>query len=83
MESKAHLSGLQGLSKSYKTVLTQRLGVVAIGDANGFFFAQIAHDANNQMTLRLENESFARGNSINNFVEYKKDTFFLTIIDAG
>ena len=47
MESKANVPGLQGLSKSYKTALTQRLGVVAIGDANGLYFAQITHDANN------------------------------------
>ena len=33
--------------------------------------------------MKLENESFARGNSVNDFVEYNKDTFFITIIDAG
>ena len=83
MQSTAHTPALQGLNKSYKTRLTQRSGGLVIADTNGLFFADIVSDNAGHYTVKLcSNEQYVQNNTVNDFVEFKRDTYFISILEA-
>ena len=83
MQSTGHTPTLNGIFKSYKTRITQRSGGLAIADANGLFFASVASNNTNQHTISLSSEAYFKGHAVNDFIEYKRDTFFVTILEAN
>jgi len=82
MMSQSHILSLPGISKSYKTRMTQRAGGLAIADTNGFFFADMVADTSGRYSITLQKESFNQGTSANDFVEFKRETFFVTFLET-
>ena len=79
----SHTPTLQGMSKSYKTRLTQRGGSIAIADANGFFFANIVSDNAGHYNIKLSDEKFCQNHAVNDFIEYQRDKFLVTIVEGS
>ena len=83
MQSTGHTPTLNGIFKSYKTRITQRSGGLAIADANGFFFASVVSDNAGHHTISLTGEAYIKGHAIVDFIEFKRDCFFISILEAN
>lgn len=83
MHSIGHTPTLNGIFKSYKTRMTQRSGGLAIADSNGFFFAKIVSDNAGHHNISLTGEAYCRGQAVNDFIEFKRDNFFVSILEAN
>ena len=56
---------------------------MAIADANGFFFAKVVSDASGHHNISLTSEKYFVGQTVDDFIEFKRDTFFTTILDGN
>ena len=56
---------------------------MAIADANGFFFAKVVSDASGHHIISLTSEKYFVGQTVDDFIEFKRDTFFTTILDGN
>ena len=83
MQSTGHTPTLHGIFKSYKTRITQRSGGLAIADSNGLFFANVVADNAGHHTISLNGEKYWQGHAVNDFIEYRRDTFFVTLIESN
>lgn len=83
MQPTAHTPSLNGLTKSYKTRMTQRGGGIAIADAKGFFFANVVSDNAGHYNVRLTDETYAKNNAVNDFIEFKRDSFLISVLEAN
>ncbi len=55
---------------------------MAIADAKGFYFAEMASTNDGHHTMRIVGDSFEQNHAVNNFVEFKRDHFFVTVLEA-
>ena len=62
--------------------LTQKSGSLAIAESTGLYFAQIARNNSGQYEVSLTDEAYCKQTNVNDFVEFKRDTFFVTIIEV-
>ena len=83
MQTSSHTPTIDGLVKSYKTRMTMRGGEIAIADSNGLFFADVVSDNAGHYSIRLTAENYCKQNAVNDFIEYKRDTFFCTVVEAN
>ena len=83
MQTSSHTPSLPGITKSYKTQMTQRSAGLAIADANGFFFATMVSDNAGHTNVRMTDEVYAKNSAVNDFVEFKRDNFLITILEAN
>jgi len=82
MQPTSHIGSLGNLSKSFKTRLTQKAGGLAIADAKGFYFAEMTSENNGHHMIKLTNDHYEQNHAVNDFVEYKRDSFLVTVIGA-
>lgn len=83
MQSTGHTPTLNGIFKSYKTRITMRSGGLAIADANGFFFANVVSDNAGHHTISLTGEAHVKGHAVVDFIEFKRDHFFISILECN
>lgn len=82
MQISSHTPPVAGLSKSYKTRITQRGGEIAIGDSTGFYFADIVSNNAGAYSVNLSKELYLKDKSVNDFIEFKRDHFFAAMLEA-
>ena len=63
--------------------MTQRGGGLVIGDANGLFFADLVSNNAGHHAITLTAEKYCLQSGCNDFIEFKRDHFFVTILEAN
>lgn len=56
--------------------------MLAIADSNGFFFAELVSDSSGHMSVKMTAENYCQGSAVNDFVEFKRDTFLVTVLES-
>lgn len=69
-----------GIVRPYKMRLTQKSGGLAIAESTGLYFAQYARNNSGQYEVTLTDEAYCKQTNVNDFVEFKQNTFLVTII---
>ena len=55
---------------------------MAIAESTGLYFAQYVKNNAGQYEVSLTDEAYCKQTNVNDFVEFKRDTFFVTIIEV-
>ena len=71
-----------GIVRPYKMRLTQKSGGLAIAESTGLYFATYANNNAGQYEVTLTDEVYCKQTNVNDFIEFKRDTFFVTIIEV-
>lgn len=82
MQVSSHIPQVAGLSKSYKTRITQRGGEIAIGDSTGLYFADIVSNNAGAYSVNISKELYLKDKCVNDFIEFKRDHFFAAMLEA-